>query len=75
MKIRTESGVSISSILDGSSILLHFNSPVCTIELTKDESLRVASLLTNFTNQETATPEVKKVALQPRQSNWRKGKR
>jgi hypothetical protein len=50
MKVQTESGVSISSILDESSptrVLLVFDRPVRSIELSKDESLQVASLLTS----------------------------
>jgi hypothetical protein len=57
MKLRTNSGVSISFIKEGNSgkfkVLVHFDKPVRTIELTKDESIRFASLLFDHTKPES----------------------
>jgi hypothetical protein len=56
--VKTASGVSISSIIGDSSldcVLLVFDKPVRTIELTKGESALVASLLTGRTDLETTT--------------------
>jgi len=55
MLIKTLSGICISVDGSGFSKLLLFDRPVRTIELTKGESLRVASLLADSIDAETTT--------------------
>ncbi len=45
MKVETESGVSITIIAEGSSKVLIFDKSVRTIELSKDETVRISALL------------------------------
>jgi hypothetical protein len=51
MKLKTESGVSIGIIEQGSSKVLLFNKSVRAVELNKEEISRIRTLLT--TNSET----------------------
>lgn len=77
MKVQTESGVSISSTTDESSpthVLLVFDRPVRSIELSKDESLQVASLLTsNVDLKKRARKKGKKRIKVPQKDNNENG--
>lgn len=55
MEIRTLSGICITIEKSGPSKFLFFDKPVRTIELTKDETLQVSSLLVDGINTEVAT--------------------
>ena len=55
MKIKTKSGVYITIDSNGPSSVMFFDKPVRTIELAKEESLQISSLLVGGINTETAT--------------------
>ena len=55
MKIKTKSGVYITIDSNGPSNVVFFDKPVRTIELAKEESLQISSLLVGGINTETAT--------------------
>jgi len=55
MRLKTESGVSITIIEEGSSKILLFNKSVRAIELGKDEISQISALLTQQRSAKTYT--------------------
>jgi len=53
MKVKTDSGVSITIIAEGSSRILFFDKPVRAVELKKEETSQISALLVS--NLETKT--------------------
>lgn len=52
MKMKTESGVSITFISEGSSKIMSFDKPVRAIELKREEMQKIRSLLASNTEME-----------------------
>lgn len=63
MKIKTDSGVSVTIIPEGSSKIMLFDKPVRAIELKKEETSQISTLLASDLEMET------NVKLQSRQSH------
>lgn len=66
MKVKTDSGVLVTIIPEGSSKLMLFDKPVRAIELKKEETSQISALLSSNLEMKT------NVDLQSRQSHPRK---
>ena len=68
MEIKTESGVSITIIPEGSSKVMVFSKPVRVIELKRQESSQMSAILAATTKKRKKC-QTQEIAHEPRRSN------
>ena len=64
MKVKTDSGVSITIIAEGSSKVLTFNKSVRAVELNKEEASKISALLSSNLKTKSTVTDIEPLGAQ-----------